>query len=39
MNWPIGDGEGFQGVLDRSTNKVPTYFVTVIIITVTLKKI
>ena len=22
MNWPIGDGEGFQGVLDRSTNKV-----------------
>jgi peptide chain release factor 3 len=22
MNWPIGDGEGFQGVLDRATKKV-----------------
>jgi peptide chain release factor 3 len=22
MNWPIGDGENFQGVLDRATNQV-----------------
>ena len=22
MNWPIGDGESFQGVLDRATNQV-----------------
>ena len=22
MNWPIGDGESFQGVLDRATNEV-----------------
>lgn len=22
MNWPIGDGESFQGVLDRATSKV-----------------
>ena len=22
MNWPIGDGESFQGVLDRASNKV-----------------
>ena len=22
MNWPIGDGEGFQGVFDRATKQV-----------------
>jgi peptide chain release factor 3 len=22
MNWPIGDGDGFQGVLDRSSMKI-----------------
>ena len=27
MNWPIGDGEGFQGVLDRATNKVRMAFI------------